>query len=54
VVERNRRAEFWHRKSRFEELGYPTKLKMTFDLSVGRYRSADYETTAGLNRYPAA
>jgi hypothetical protein len=28
---RNTEAEFWLRKSRFEELGYPTRLKMTYD-----------------------
>jgi twinkle protein len=50
---RNTEAEFWHRKSRFEELGYPTKLKMTFDLRTGRYRSNDYSGAAGLNRMPA-
>jgi twinkle protein len=49
---RNTEAEFFHRKSRFEELGYPCKLKMTLDLHTGRYRSADYTGHAGLNRMP--
>ena len=47
---RNTEAEFHQRKSRFEELGYPCKLKMTFDLRTGSYRSADYDGSAGLNR----
>ncbi|WP_162815841.1 DnaB-like helicase C-terminal domain-containing protein [Microvirga aerophila] len=49
---RNTEAEFFHRKSRFEELGYPCKLKMAFELNTGRYRSADYTIYAGLNRLP--
>ncbi|WP_099515940.1 DnaB-like helicase C-terminal domain-containing protein [Microvirga ossetica] len=49
---RNTEAEFYQRKSRFEELGYPCKLKMTFDLQSGRYHSADYPGYAGLNRVP--
>jgi twinkle protein len=47
---RSTEAEVWHRKSRFEELGHPCKLKMTFDLKTGHYRSADYDGSAGLNR----
>ncbi|KFG67142.1 DnaB-like helicase C-terminal domain-containing protein [Microvirga sp. BSC39] len=50
---RNTEAEFYQRKSRFEELGYPCKLKMTFDLQSGRYRSADYPGYAGLNHMPS-
>jgi twinkle protein len=40
----NRRteAELFHRKARFEELGYPCKLEMNFDLKTGRYVSNDY------------
>ncbi|GEO17104.1 hypothetical protein [Microvirga aerophila] len=49
---RNNKAEFFHRKLRFEELGYPCKLKMTFELNTGRYRSANYTSYAGLNRLP--
>ncbi|WP_457091742.1 DnaB-like helicase C-terminal domain-containing protein [Microvirga sp. P5_D2] len=49
---RNTEAEFYQRKARFEELGYPCKLNMTLDLSTGRYRSADYAGYAGLNRMP--
>ena len=50
---RNTEAEFFHRKSRFEELGFPCKLKMTFDLERGRYLSGDYVGHGGLNRLPA-
>jgi twinkle protein len=50
---RNTEAEFYQRKSRFEELGYPCKLKMTFDLQSGQYHSADYPGYAGLNRMPS-
>ena len=35
-------AEFYCRKSRFEELGYPCKLGLNFDLAKGRYVSTDY------------
>jgi twinkle protein len=49
---RNTEADFHQRKSRFEELGYPCKLKMTFDLQSGRYQSADYPSCAGLNHMP--
>jgi len=41
--QRKTEAELYHRKARFEELGYPCKLKMDFDLKSGKYRSADYE-----------
>ena len=50
---RNTDAELWYRKSRFEDLGYPCRLKMTLDPATGRYHSADYLGTASLNRYPA-
>ncbi|MBM1169914.1 DnaB-like helicase C-terminal domain-containing protein [Microvirga arabica] len=49
---RNTEAEFYQRKSRFEELGYPCKLKMSFDLKTGRYHSADYPAHAGCNKMP--
>ena len=51
---RNTEAELYQRKSWFEELGYPCKLKMTFDLQSGRYHSADYLGYAGLNHMPFA
>jgi twinkle protein len=51
--QRSTEAEFFHRKARFDELGYPAKLKMNFDLLSGSYRSAEYSGTAGLNRMPA-
>jgi twinkle protein len=37
-------AEFYHLKARFDQLGYPAKLKMEYDLSTGRYVSTDYRT----------
>jgi twinkle protein len=36
-------AEFYCRKARFEELGYPCKLGLNFDLAKGRYVSTDYD-----------
>lgn len=41
---RNRKTEacLFHRKARFEELGYPCKLEVNFDLLTGRYKSTDY------------
>ena len=36
-------ADFYHRKARFDELGYPCMLKMNYKLNDGRYVSADYE-----------
>jgi len=45
-------AEFLHRKWRFEELGYPCRLKMNLDLGTGRYRCSEY-ASAGLNRISA-
>lgn len=35
-------AVLFHRKARFEELGYPCKLNMNYDLTKGRYVSTDY------------
>jgi twinkle protein len=48
--QRKTEAVFLHRKARFEGLGHPCQLKMALDLSVGRYRSADYNTSLGVNR----
>lgn len=39
---RKTEAHLYHRKARFEELGYPCKLKMDFDLKLGSYKSIDY------------
>jgi len=41
--ERQTEAEFYHRKARFEELGYPCMLNMDFELKTGRYRSVDFK-----------
>jgi twinkle protein len=40
--ERKTEATLWHRKARFDELGYPCKLGLNFDIATGRYRSTDY------------
>jgi twinkle protein len=39
---RKTEADFYHRKARFDELGYPCLLKMNYKLSEGRYVSSDY------------
>lgn len=41
--QRKTEAAFYHRKARFEELGFPCKLMMNFDVSKGRYHSTDYQ-----------
>lgn len=41
---RKTEAHLYHRKARFEELGFPCKLKMDFDLKSGCYKSIDYAT----------
>lgn len=40
----NRKTEavLYHRKARFEELGYPCKLTLHYDLARGVYKSDDY------------
>jgi twinkle protein len=45
----NRKTEavLYQRKARFEELGYPCKLNLNFDLNAGRYRSTDYAVGYG-------
>lgn len=45
--ERKTEAVLYHRKARFEALGYPCALDLVYDLSVGRYRSTDYEKFGG-------
>lgn len=40
---RKTEAALYQRKARFEELGYPCKLNLNFDLVGGLYRSTDYE-----------
>ncbi len=44
---RHTEAVLFHRKARFEELGYPCKLALDYDLDVGRYRSVDYKAAHG-------
>jgi twinkle protein len=39
---RQTKAMLYHRKARFEELGYPCELHLNFDLAQWRYISADY------------
>jgi twinkle protein len=51
--QRKTEAQFYHRKARFDALGYQCQLKMDFDLTTGRYRSADYNGALGVNRLPA-
>ena len=46
--ERKTEAVLYHRKARFEELGYPCKLSLDFDLTRDRYVSADYTSGAGM------
>ena len=36
-------AFLYHRKARFEELGYPCKLGLDYKIKEGRYVSADYD-----------
>ena len=43
-----RSAVLYHRKARFEELGYPCKLSLDFDLTRDRYVSTDYTSGAGV------
>jgi twinkle protein len=40
---RKTEAVLFHRKARIEELGYPCRLKLNFDLAHGRYVSTDYD-----------
>jgi twinkle protein len=41
---RKTEAVLYHRKARFEELGFPCKLGLNFNLDTGRYVSTDYQT----------
>ena len=43
----NRKTEacLYHRKARFDELGYPCKLNLNYSIDEGRYRSIDYQTS---------
>ncbi len=45
--QRKTEAVLYHRKARFEELGYPCKLSLDFDLTRDRYVSADYTSGGG-------
>jgi twinkle protein len=42
--QRNTEATLYHRKARFEELGYPCKLDLRFNPMTSRYDSIDFET----------
>lgn len=42
-VNRKTEANLYHRKARFEELGYPCKLALDYKLDTNRYVSADYK-----------
>jgi twinkle protein len=44
---RKTEATLYHRKSRFEQLGWPCKLGLNYDLNTGRYKSTDYQTGYG-------
>ena len=41
--ERKTEAYLYVLKSRFDELGYPCKLALDYDLKEGRFKSADYK-----------
>jgi twinkle protein len=43
-VNRKTEATLYHRKARFDELGFPCKLGLNFDVQRGRYVSTDYDT----------
>ncbi len=43
---RKTEAALYHRKARFEELGYPCKLALDYSVERGVYRSTDYETSS--------
>lgn len=36
-------AQFFHRKARIEELGYPCKLGLDYDRKTGKFKSIDYD-----------
>ncbi len=44
---RKTEAVLFHRKARFEELGYPCKLQMNYQIESGRYVSMDYADSYG-------
>lgn len=41
--EKKTECSFYHRKARFDELGYPCKLSLDYKVKQGRYVSVDYE-----------
>ena len=45
-TDRKTEATLYHRKARFEELGYPCKLEMNYVVHEGRYVSMDYKSGA--------
>lgn len=42
-VNRKTECDLMHRKARFDELGYPCKLQMDYQIEFGRYVSLDYK-----------
>lgn len=42
---RKTEAVLYHRKARFEELGYPCKLQLNYLIESGKYVSTDYQTS---------
>jgi twinkle protein len=47
--QRKTEAVLYHKKARFEELGYECKLGLDYKISQGRYVSTDYKGHGGLN-----
>jgi twinkle protein len=43
---RKTEGTIFHRKARFEELGYPCKLQMNYRLETGQFYSTDYEAVS--------
>jgi twinkle protein len=36
-------TQFFHRKARFDELGYPCQMNLDFDKKAGKFKSVDYD-----------
>ena len=47
-IQKQEPARVYHRKARFEELGYPCKLSLNFDINRDCYTSTDYTLGAGM------
>ncbi len=43
AIDRKTACVLYQRKTRFEELGYPCKVNLRYDLTKGRYVSTDYD-----------